>query len=117
MMAATQPPTPKLRKSMCDKKVSFRSKGKAEAVAAKFGQRIYECPICFCWHCTSKEDWQQEFVSTADLRRAVAEARCEMAAKRNAKLKQLRQIVNCLHVENKCLKKLNAELLKASKLG
>jgi len=47
---------------MCDKKVSFRSFSKAQKVAEKYNQKVYECPICFCFHCTSKESWRDEYV-------------------------------------------------------
>lgn len=60
------------RAKMCLNKVSFRSRGKAEAVALRFGQRVYECPICFCWHCTNKENWRDEFVDAEETRQKIA---------------------------------------------
>lgn len=39
---------------MCDKKRSFETEARANKFARRFNQRVYECPICFCWHCTSQ---------------------------------------------------------------
>ena len=50
------------RIKMCKGKVSFTNAGAAKRVAEKHGQRVYECPVCFCFHCTSKADWRDEFV-------------------------------------------------------
>lgn len=50
------------RAKMCKNKTSFTSKGAALRVTEKYGQRVYECPVCFCFHCTSKSDWKEEFV-------------------------------------------------------
>lgn len=51
------------RVKMCQNKVSFTNKATAIAKAEKYNQNVYECPICFCWHCTSREDWKDEFVT------------------------------------------------------
>src|SRR4051812_48359613 len=56
------------RSKMCAKKGTFYSRQRAEASAAKWGQRVYECPICFCWHCTSKENWREEYVDAEKAR-------------------------------------------------
>lgn len=50
------------RAKMCKNKISFRSKAAALEKATKFNQRVYECPICFCWHTTSKENWEDLYV-------------------------------------------------------
>ena len=47
---------------MCKGKVSFQNIGAAKATAREYNQRVYECPVCFCYHCTSLEDWKDEFV-------------------------------------------------------
>jgi len=31
-------------------------------VAKKFNQNTYCCPVCFCWHNTSCDKWQDEYV-------------------------------------------------------
>lgn len=43
-------------KKMCLGKKSFRTKNKALEIASKFGgdYGIYECPICHCYHITTK---------------------------------------------------------------
>ena len=50
------------RNKMCNDKAIFMSVSAAAKVAEKFNQNVYECPICFCFHTTSKKDWKQEFV-------------------------------------------------------
>ena len=39
----------------CFRKKRYKSEAKAKAVAEKFGQRVYFCPICGGYHCTKKE--------------------------------------------------------------
>ncbi len=39
---------------MCDDKASF-SEGMAKKKAKHWGQRAYECPVCFKWHLTKKD--------------------------------------------------------------
>jgi len=54
---------PAVRKAkMCKTKLSFRTMETALKVAAKHNQTVYECPVCFCFHCTSRKDWREEFV-------------------------------------------------------
>ena len=50
------------RSKMCYKKASFQTEKAAVKVAKEHNQNVYECPICFCWHCTSQENWQLEFI-------------------------------------------------------
>lgn len=75
------------RARMCLNKVSFRSKGKAEEVAAVHNQRVYECPICFCWHCTSKENWRDEYVDAGEHKKQMAELERKLRTEFNERLK------------------------------
>lgn len=46
---------PETRHKMCGKKKSFTTKQSAEKTAELFGGgRVYKCPICFCFHVTTK---------------------------------------------------------------
>lgn len=71
---------------MCKNKASFRSRERAEQVANNFGQRVYECPICFCFHCTSKENWQDEFLF-ADDAKTILQMLMDDHERREAKLR------------------------------
>jgi hypothetical protein len=73
---------------MCQNKVSFRSKDRAKAAGEKFGQRIYECPICFCWHCTSKENWKEEFITLEESKKRLSTLEHELRRKFNEKLRE-----------------------------
>lgn len=53
------------RIKMCKGKVSFTNKTAALKVAEKHNQNVYECPVCFCFHCTSLQNWKDEFVPVA----------------------------------------------------
>lgn len=75
------------KEAMCGKKATFTTKGKAEQVAAKFGQRVYECPVCFCWHATSKENWKYEYVTRVFMEQEIVKVRTELNEK-NRKLSQ-----------------------------
>lgn len=44
-----------IRDRMCRRKRSFVTLGDANKVADKFGQRVYLCPFCRLWHCTSQQ--------------------------------------------------------------
>jgi hypothetical protein len=88
---------------MCINKISFRNRDRAERSAAIYGQRIYECPICFCWHCTSKENWQDEFVDAITAKRqmaaAVSNARAEIKQRlkaKNVKISELEREISRL---------------------
>ncbi len=54
------------RGKMCNYKLSFNTRKKAQVNADKHGQSVYECPVCYCWHCTSKENWRDEFVNVEE---------------------------------------------------
>jgi len=61
------------KEKMCKSKRSFRTLLEAERVAAKFEQRSYHCPICFTYHNTSKENWQDEFLYEEDVFKVLGE--------------------------------------------
>ena len=73
---------------MCRNKDSFYSRSRAEASAARWGQRVYECPICFCWHCTSKENWQDEFVDSEYARKRLVQLEATLRNEFNRTLKE-----------------------------
>lgn len=81
------------RIKMCSKKISFTTKGKAEAVGLKFKQRVYECPICFCWHTTSKENWKDEFVRKDYHERCMAQLESKIRNELNEKNRKLSQLI------------------------
>lgn len=47
-------PTAYQKWRMCDRKKMYPTESKANKQAKKHGHRSYYCPICFCWHVTSK---------------------------------------------------------------
>lgn len=51
------------RIKMCKDKVSFTNEKAARKVAKLHDQRVYECPVCFCFHCTSSDNWKGEYVT------------------------------------------------------
>lgn len=106
----------KIREKMCGKKASFQTKKAAELRASLFNQRVYECPICFCWHCTSKEDWRSEYYTESDVEKKVNDAKAEA----NKKIKTLNTSMNYLKKEIAELRKennkLSQEVIKNSKL-
>ena len=53
----------KSRDKICGNKVSFTHIKKAIDVAEKHNKNVYECPCCFCFHLTSRDNWKEEFVS------------------------------------------------------
>ena len=93
-------------RAACQHKVSFNTKKKAALVAAKFGQRVYECPICFCWHCTKKERWEDEFVRVETHVVALSQQESAIRGELNEKNRKLTQEVFELQQEVKKLKKL-----------
>lgn len=95
---------PSKRKAMCGKKASFTNKGKADAIAAKFGQRVYECPICFCYHTTSKENWKDEYVTKEYMDRTLGQQENKIRAELNEKNRNLTNQVFDLHKRIKQLK-------------
>lgn len=68
------------RLKMCKNKVSFTSKQAALKVAEKHNQRVYECPVCFCYHCTKLEDWKSLFVPVEEYESL--ERRCKIQKKK-----------------------------------
>jgi hypothetical protein len=40
---------------MCGRKKAFETQSKANKAARLYNQYVYQCPICFCWHLTKKE--------------------------------------------------------------
>jgi hypothetical protein len=93
------------RKKVCSSKDSFRSKTKAEAIAKKWGQRVYECPVCFCWHCTSKENWKDEFIDADTAKRQLVALEIRLRTEFNAKKKAMGKMISKLSWENSQLKK------------
>lgn len=51
------------RTKTCGDKVSFYTVTKAIEVAKKHKQNVYECPCCYCFHLTNRDDWHEEFIS------------------------------------------------------
>lgn len=92
------------RKKMCLNKVSFFTKKKAQAVAEVHSQRVYECPICFCWHCTSKEDWKSEYVDAEYHKKELLKARRELRTEYNQLLSEKNRKINKLELKIKRLK-------------
>lgn len=93
------------RAQMCTKKVSFRSRGKAEAVAKQFGQRVYECPVCFCWHCTNKENWRDEFVDEEQVRKQLADLERRLRTEYNEILRKKNSLITELQRKIKTLRR------------
>ncbi len=94
------------RFKMCKNKVSFTNAKAAERIAEKHNQRVYECPICFCFHCTSKADWKDEFVTLEKYQNVM---------KANDRL--IKQIQNLSKVKQRLneMRQLNFKLLKIIK--
>lgn len=92
------------RTKMCTNKVSFRCKEKAEAVAKQFGQRVYECPVCFCWHCTNKENWREEYVDADYMKQQMIYLERRMRNEMNSKLHEKNVQISALHREIKNLR-------------
>lgn len=72
----------------CGKKRSFTSAASAKKVALIHNQSVYECPICFCFHTTSRKDWKDEFVAVEKL----GELKTELIHK-EANIKRLGKLV------------------------
>lgn len=88
------------KERMCGPKLSFRTRAKAQEIADKYGQRVYECPVCFCFHCTSKENWQDEFITKHMMDVEIMKVRTEL----NLKLKPKNKEIMALKVQIKELK-------------
>lgn len=91
----------KRKKSMCGKKVAFRSQEKAAEVAKQHNQKVYGCPICFCYHLTSKADWKDEFVTPAQVATQINAVRTEY----NKKMRQKNAEIFAMQKEIKELKR------------
>ena len=89
------------KERMCGPKLSFRTREKAEEVASKHGQRVYECPVCFCFHCTSKENWRDEFFTKHMVDIEIMNVRTEL----NKKIKMKNIEIMNLRKQLKALKK------------
>jgi len=74
-------------------------------VGKPHGQRTYECPICFCWHNTSKENWTYEFVTIEAHESAIRSAECNMRTIFNERLAEKNREINRLQLKIKRLKR------------
>lgn len=82
------------RKKVCGSKDSFWSRARAESIAERYGQRVYECPICFCWHCTSKENWRDEFIEADKARKQLVQLEATLRNEFNRKLREKNLRIN-----------------------
>lgn len=94
-------PLKNIRQKMCAKKMAFRTEGAALRVAEKFEHRVYECPICFCWHTTSKKDGFHGDMLDWAIRRAEQTVRAEL----KKKVKELNLKISELQKENSDLRR------------
>lgn len=85
------------RIKMCKGKLSFHTISAAKKIAIKYDQRVYECPICFCYHTTSLEDWRQEFFRKEEVEK---------------KLLEQKTLINNINQENASLKAKNSNYIK-----
>ncbi|HZZ82019.1 MAG TPA: hypothetical protein VFE62_26200 [Gemmataceae bacterium] len=86
------------KKKMCGDKSTFYSKQRAVAHAAKYGQRVYECPICFCWHCTSKSNWRHEYVDAAQAKKDMQTLERKLRTEYNTILNKKNRRINELEL-------------------
>lgn len=93
------------RKKVCTSKVSFRSKQKAMEWGKKWGQNIYECPVCFCWHLTSRENWRDEFIDADTAKRQLVALEMKLRTEFNSKKKAMGKLISDLSWENSRLRK------------
>lgn len=84
------------RKKMCTNKVSFFTKEKAEKAAKRWGQRVYECPVCFCWHTTAREAWKDEFITLDKLNKILSQKEQEIRQKYEKKKAAYVSIIKAL---------------------
>lgn len=59
---------------MCGNKVPFPTRKSAQRVADKYEQRVYNCPVCHCYHTTSKQDWKEEYIHESQLKNHINNA-------------------------------------------
>lgn len=60
------------RVKMCYNKKSFRTLKEAQKNADKWNLRVYECPICYCFH-TSSQEAPPEFVTKEEMQNRLLE--------------------------------------------
>jgi len=72
----------------CGKKIAFRTIRVAQKHAEAFEQNVYKCPVCFCYHCTSEDNWRQDLYSKAQMQQMETNIRTEVNAKFKDKLKE-----------------------------
>lgn len=89
---------------MCLNKCSFFTKKKAQEYAEPYGQRVYECPICFCWHCTSKEHWKAEYVDGEYHKQEMANSERKLRTEYNERLAEKNREITKLKLKIKRLK-------------
>lgn len=92
------------RAKMCKNKVSFTNKAAAIRAAERHNQNVYECPICFCFHCTSRQDWRDEFVPIEKFHNVMREL--ERIQKAHTSLKKVRQRMHEIRALNMRLLKI-----------
>lgn len=74
---------------MCGRKYAYPTEKSARKNAENFGQRVYKCPVCFCWHCTSLENWKHEYITVTKHETLIQQEK----AIANKKIKVLKQRV------------------------
>lgn len=79
----------RLRNSMCGKKVSYRTKAVAQTYAERHKLRVYECPICFCFHVTKAEK-EVRFVPADLVDKHLTEELNKLKIEHRAQIKKLR---------------------------
>lgn len=61
------------RVKMCKRKMSFYTAKAAQRIADRNGHRVYECPICFTFHITSKPPFDPLFIAIEEHQRIVSD--------------------------------------------
>lgn len=100
------------KQKMCKQKVSFTNMKAALKVAEKHKQNVYECPICFCFHCTSHQNWMDDFVPKERFNNILEQNRVlqRQSGKKTEIFKRYRRYINELNVAIARLKKENKAL-------
>lgn len=47
-------------KETCKKKRSFFTQKEANVIGRRNNQRSYECPVCHCWHLTTRDFYRRK---------------------------------------------------------
>lgn len=89
------------RRKACVGKVAFHTYRTALCVAEKYNQTVYECPVCFCYHCTSLQNWRDEFVPVQKHQNVVKQL--DAAIEKLSKLQGMKKINGDLLQENQRL--------------